>query len=297
MNATIVASVLLLGGWVLPESEDTTPPLKEDLGQPSSVQQHEMRIKAKNMPTAPSLTNGEPTPPTRRAYDRNFQPPTNRGTGSASMRPMTMPSAPTDAGGSSSAGSPPTIPSMPTSPANQGSSDDTQGMSPQGGSGSSAFGRSSRTPSYGRGGLGGQQSFSQPLNNNRFSSGAAATPGLDQSYPSASPPPADKAFSGYKQAPAMSPYLQMYTSRTANGTIDPYNNGVRPMIEQGQANQKFSAQIGGLQNSLSRQGSTLNRLNHQEMPVQQGLVNPQYFINYQQYYPGAAQSGQTIGPQ
>lgn len=124
-----------------------------------------------------------------------------------------------------------------------------------------------------------------------------ATQPVDQGYSSAAVPGGEKAFTGYKPPPTMSPYLQMYTSRTANGTIDPYNNGVRPMIEQGQANQKFSAQIGGLRSSLNRQGAALNRLNNQEMPVQQGLVNPQYFINYQQFYPGAAQTGQTIGPQ
>jgi hypothetical protein len=119
--------------------------------------------------------------------------------------------------------------------------------------------------------------------------GAAAAGGSTPMRPPASfgltqnSPMLDKPFANYKPSPTISPWLNLYRNDTANGTQDNYTGVVRPMLEQQSANQHFAAQINSNTTKLQQQQSALQQ-SGQEVPVGAGLVNPQYFINYGNYY-------------
>jgi hypothetical protein len=112
------------------------------------------------------------------------------------------------------------------------------------------------------------------------------------SYRPAQAGSSEKAFNNLKPPPAVSPWLNMF--RPNSGGVDNYNTLVRPEFEQRATNQRFSSQIGGVQGTLNRQGSSLRQLN-QETQMMQGIVNPNYFINYGSYYPGAASTAPPLG--
>jgi hypothetical protein len=66
-----------------------------------------------------------------------------------------------------------------------------------------------------------------------------------------------------------------------SGDIDNYSQYVRPRLEQLNANQQMGSQIRGLQNSMRTLGRQTQSL--------QGIVIPQYYMNYGSYYPRLGQ--------
>ena len=297
MTTTLAFCTLLLGGWISPEIDDSTPPLREDMTQPETVQANEMRLQGKTISLlpAPSLANGLGGP-SGSAY-----PGTGTGTGSQSQwrRP---------------AGA---MPGMPTSP---GTGAPTGPNGNYGGPGAYGYGAAgmpaaptrSSEDAYGAGasrrsGWGAAQSpmdsGSPDANRSNMQPAApSATSDINQGagnyYANLRPAGAPgalgnpKAFDNASLAPRASPYLNLYTSRTANGTIDPYTSAVVPALDQIQNQQKVSAQIGGLQKTLRRPAGT----GGMEVPTGQGLANPGQFINYPQYPPGSPANMMPMPP-
>ena len=97
--------------------------------------------------------------------------------------------------------------------------------------------------------------------------------------------PASKAFSNVQMnSGGSSPYMNLYRTGTSNGTIDNYTTLVRPELDQRRANQKFGADINGLENSSRVQGFHLNQLNRDTQNLQ-GVKYQQYFMNYGDSFP------------
>jgi hypothetical protein len=96
-----------------------------------------------------------------------------------------------------------------------------------------------------------------------------------------------KPFSGAnQQSSGVSPYMNIFRSGTNNGTVDNYSTLVRPVLDQQRANQKFGADIHGLENSTHVQGINIQQLNRDTQSLQ-GVNATQYFMNYGDYYHGA----------
>jgi hypothetical protein len=88
--------------------------------------------------------------------------------------------------------------------------------------------------------------------------------------------PAEKPFPGYTPPPTTSPYGRQFLP-TGGVTTSNYTTLVQPALNQANANQHFSAQIGGLQ--IMQQQRTPPG-GGQEVPMGQGLANPNNFIYY-----------------
>jgi len=69
------------------------------------------------------------------------------------------------------------------------------------------------------------------------------------------------------------------------GTINNYYSLVKPLVDQQNANAMFGGQIRGLQNSNYLQGTAIQQIGRETQALQ-GIATPQYFMNYQEYYPG-----------
>jgi len=97
-----------------------------------------------------------------------------------------------------------------------------------------------------------------------------------------------KAFSSVNSQPSAgsSPYMNLYRTGNNNGTIDNYTTLVRPQLDQQGTNQKFGADIHGLENSTHVQGLNIRQLNRDTQTLQ-GVNATQYFMNYGDYYQGA----------
>jgi hypothetical protein len=274
MNATLVVCALALGGWAMPEQVDPTPPLYEDLSiEPAymphyAVERREARLERTGSPT---LDDGSTNSP-RSAFGQRpvSQWPTRTmgsGTGQAGM----MPAEPTNR---TTGNMVPGMPLQPTAQAGPGVN------SPLGGGPLAVGGL----------GMPASPTAANPFGGPGTGSGAAAAGGLTPMRPPAAygltaqnPPTPDKPFSNYKPAPTISPWMNLYRNDTANGTQDNYTGFVRPALDQQNANQHFAAQINTNSSKLQQQQSALQQ-SGQQVPVGAGLVNPQYFINYGNYY-------------
>jgi hypothetical protein len=97
-----------------------------------------------------------------------------------------------------------------------------------------------------------------------------------------------KAFSSVssQSSSGSSPYMNLYRTGNNNGTIDNYTTLVRPQLDQQGTNQKFGADIHGLENSTHIQGLNIRQLNRETQTLQ-GVNATQYFMNYGDYYQGA----------
>ncbi len=96
-----------------------------------------------------------------------------------------------------------------------------------------------------------------------------------------------KAFSGINPSSSgSSPYMNLFRTGNNNGTIDNYTTLVRPELDQQRANQKFGADIHGLENSTHVQSLNIRQLNRETQTLQ-GVNATQYFMNYGDYYQGA----------
>jgi hypothetical protein len=101
-----------------------------------------------------------------------------------------------------------------------------------------------------------------------------------------SAPSSTKAFSGYRQTSSgPSPYMNLFRTGNAQGTIDNYTTLVKPELEQRNANQQFGSDISGLESSNRVQGMNIQQLNRDTRSLQ-GVNANQYFMNYGDYYKG-----------
>ena len=91
-----------------------------------------------------------------------------------------------------------------------------------------------------------------------------------------------KPFSGYKTPSGISPYLNMYKANQSQ--VENYNTLVLPEVQQRQENRIVGGEIRGLQSSTRVQGRVLQKLGKQNQ-LQQGTMAPEFFNNYQQFYP------------
>jgi hypothetical protein len=108
-------------------------------------------------------------------------------------------------------------------------------------------------------------------------------PGSGYASPYAASRPAapelfEKPFANTRSSPAVSPYMNLFRNDTNGGTVNNYNTFVVPQLDQGRFNQRVAGQIGGLRMEGMR-GQGVNT--GTEVPMQQGIVNPQYYLNYQ----------------
>ena len=90
-----------------------------------------------------------------------------------------------------------------------------------------------------------------------------------------------KPLSSYQPAPVLSPYMDLFRTDNNLGTIDNYNQYVRPKLQQQARARQLSRQVRGLQSATKRQGTAL-----QQSRQLQGLSAPRYYQNYGGYYPG-----------
>ena len=95
---------------------------------------------------------------------------------------------------------------------------------------------------------------------------------------------ANKPFSGYRRQRLTSPYMQLYRSNNSYGTIDNWNELVRPALEQQQQNRQLSSDVRGLQGATRSQGLDLRTLGRATQGLQ-GSANRQYYMNYGGYFP------------
>jgi hypothetical protein len=101
---------------------------------------------------------------------------------------------------------------------------------------------------------------------------------------------ASKAYAGVQQnTGGVSPYMNLYRTGNNNGTIDNYTTLVRPEIDQRRTNQRFGAELSGLEANSRVQGFHLNQLNRDTQNLQ-GVKYQQFFMNYGDSYPSFYQN-------
>ena len=69
------------------------------------------------------------------------------------------------------------------------------------------------------------------------------------------------------------------------GTVDNYYTLVQPMVEQRHTNARVGGEISGLQRISRLQNTAINHLGR-ETEATQGVVTPQFYQNYQGFFPG-----------
>ena len=90
-----------------------------------------------------------------------------------------------------------------------------------------------------------------------------------------------KPYASYKPPPPVSPYMGLYRTDNSLGTIDNYNQFVRPKLDQQARRQQLNNQLRTLQTTAQRQGAAIRGLDRRR-----GTATPQYYMNYRSYYPG-----------
>jgi hypothetical protein len=262
MNASLAISLLVFGGWVLPEGSGTIP-LDDNQGLLNSA-------PGPSGGAGMQSSGGYNGP----SFDQPLRQPTMRRPGATGQRSPLMPGSPTDSGMGSM------MPLPPTSASPVGTAGAAGGM----------YGAGGARSGLGLGaGAGGVRTPSQPFASSNALATRAQTARQPASYFGGAAAN-EKAFESYRHQPAVSPWSNLF--RTGSNGADNYATLVRPELEQRTLNQHFSGQIGNLRSNVWRQGGNLNQLN-QDVQIERGLVNPNYFINYYQYYP---QAGGGPGP-
>jgi len=79
-------------------------------------------------------------------------------------------------------------------------------------------------------------------------------------------------------APTYSPYLNLYSSPTGNGTVSTFQSNVLPAIQQSQLNNAVNATIGGVPGTRPTRG--FGPSGQEQQMGGTGLANPNQFINY-----------------
>jgi hypothetical protein len=259
MNVTLVVCALAMGGWVMPDPVDTTPPLFEDMSQPPKyMPRYNLEIAPPDIPPKVQPPPGIIVEPPPRIIGREFPPPVlDRGSpdGSTPGKKPVMPIAPTDP----SAATSDLFPVMPTTP----------------------------NP-VARPGL-----LSTPTNPSRppGSHGGGVQPSVTRPPAVFGPLPQNaqntllgqKAFQNVRPAalPAPSPWGGLFL-RTGGVTTDNYDAYVVPALDQASINQRQSVEIGGLQNTVQQQRTAPP--SGQVVPTGEGFVIPNSFNNLGSYF-------------
>jgi hypothetical protein len=279
MNIALILSTLVISAAAI-NSGDNSQLLSPQLAPPTS--DLPLPPIQKNSTTPKTKTHS----PLQDAQDRNTQRSqsrTSRSTGSygrsqqqyGQNMPPLMPIAPTDSAAGSQIGQsyqylPPTSRSA---VGDAGSGGRSSGMyGPSGVPTSPTHARPGEPQSY--------TSMQTITQQNRIQSAA-------RNATAASPQLTAKPFSGSTQrSSTTSPYMNLFRSGNSNGTIDNYTTLVRPELDQQRANQKFGADIHGLENSTHVQGLNIQQLNRDTQSLQ-GVNATQYYMNYGDFYQGA----------
>ena len=72
--------------------------------------------------------------------------------------------------------------------------------------------------------------------------------------------------------------MELNRPYSSYGNIDPYNQYVKPQLDRIRDSQNRDRQIMGLQHSVRSLGRQTQSL--------RGVIIPQYYMNYGNYYPG-----------
>ncbi len=284
MHASIALCVMMVGGYLPPESEITTVPLNIDPAGFSNIQDLEWKEGAKNihLPQVPTIQNGQSSvDDSRKGKFAVPYPPTDPR--APQGRSLAMPAPPTQAG-----------------PANGGGYQ-AGGIGQAGGYGQQGY--SSGAPkndpyanvSVARNPVTATGAYVQPTpqaivapSTSNFTNGYSAN-ALTAQYglppiatPSVGGASSSKPFNGYQPPSGYSPWMALNAS-TNNGTLNPYTAYVQPAVSQQNFNSHVSEQINGVQ--------TMQRNLNSGTPGTEvnvggnGLANPQIFQNYRGYYP------------
>jgi hypothetical protein len=270
MQIAIAVGALLLSGVVLGEPDEEDTQATPDQAAPAAT-------------PGPSPSYGpETTPPGQQMM------PGPGGRSQQGMRrrtPMYMPSSPTDRGGMMGQ------PGAPTSPG------------PTGGGGAEnlgpgAFGTRqpiapTASPYRPRSHTLTDQGRRTP---NVSGSAALMIPGglpqtgqTMQNMQGGLPAATEKAFSSYRPPSGISPYMNLFRTGNALGTIDNYTTLVRPELDQRYLNRQLGQDVQGMQQRARMQQLQMQQLNQQQNRAPQGIGTPQFYMNYGNFYPGYGQ--------
>ncbi len=296
MHATLALCVMSIGGWVSTESEITTLPLHENLSIYNDIQDRELKENTRRakLPKVPTI--GEYAPSGDYGSSPRGYRPTNPTANTSRPGPIGgIPQSPTSAGDIGTGGRP--LPSVPTGGLPGGYSGQSAYPGQSGGysgnndpyanrqvPGSNPLGPGAQVNQIQRAAVANRASnytseYSASSYTSRYSGGATQNPLLNNSFD------ASKPYDSYQPPSGVSPWQNLYNQNTSNGTNNPYYSAVRPALQQQQFNQRISSQIGGVPGTGQRSG-TGNATPGIEQPVEgAGMVNPNSFINYGNYYP------------
>ncbi len=270
MNVAMGMWAIVLGGWVLP-APTLTPDAPNEAIDAQPIRQFGARsLEPERRPATWAPGEGaEATPPQQRyssASPGSGQSPQARPRWAPQMPPS--PTAPIDPRAASTY--PLALPTTSAPPAYPGITLPPGAVAPPygyPGTGTAYGGTAAGTSGY-------QSMFSPRYASQLWGSDGPKPMSRPSSRPSVN---SRKPFANYRRPPAFSPYMNLFRDDTVNG-LDNYNAFVRPAMEQGRVNQRFSGEIRGLQNATRHQGAAL-----------QGLSTPggaqQRFMNHRAYFP------------
>jgi hypothetical protein len=273
---------MMVGGYIYPECEIATIPLRDDLSRPNPIQDKEWQDRAKRwpLPRLVTIDDRQQTPDNGRL---SRYPPTNP---NAQQVRQVMPDAPTSAG-----------------PGGNGQTGNGQTGYGQTGYGQQGYGPgvSARNNTLANTSVPGQNpvpgytgvptpvATPTPTVNNNYL-GPSSISSITSRYglgglqnPMMNPSAGNKPYSDYQRPTGYSPWQNLYLPSN-NGTVDPYTAYVRPAIDQQNFNSHISEQINGVQTRGYYYGSGTPGMEG-NIGSGNGLVNPQLFQTYPNYNP------------
>jgi hypothetical protein len=263
MYVAIAVGTLLLGGWVLNSDDENAA---DQQGQTTASPSDQLRSSSTD------AENVRPNP------SQNYLRQNGRAGVNAQQqiqRQSVMPFAPTDsvpAGAQAMTG-------QPTAPTASRPVDNVRGTTMEHGFGSREPAAPTDRSAY--------------FDNYHPSSRGTTSPQFDRTRPSgaqvtsrnvgimAPSPVAEKAFTGYRPTPGVSPYMNLFRANT--GGVDNYTTLVRPQLEQTSLNGQYGRDIRGLETNSRQQMLNMQQMNQERNAESQGVATPQ-FMNYGNYY-------------
>jgi hypothetical protein len=281
MHTSIAVCLMMVGGYIYPECEVATVPLKDDLTRPNPIQDQEWkeRVKRVPLPQVPSIDVSSQAGDNRAApyrYNPNLMRP--------QQQPF-MPSAPTQEGPGSN-GQTGINGQAGYGPAgNNGQA----GYGPAGGANPAANYISPNATAPGQNPVYGRQvpvanvvptvnnlNYNNSMSNltNQYGLGNLQNPMLNPSVGGTS----NKPFNDYQRPTGYSPWQNLYLPSN-NGTVDPYTAYVRPAMDQQNFNSHVSEQINGVR-TRGYYGDTNTPGMEMNTGSGNGLVNPGIMRDY-----------------
>ncbi len=288
MHVALGICVLMAGGWYLPESSDQAdlapvPRVGQYGAVPNDLSTRQKMDELSNLPNTSPVARGQQ----RGAGGASISGGAGGPYGPAPRHPSGY------LGGGAARGMMPMVPTDPAArewflaPTDYGPG----GARPTrpGGNGGGYANNFPRSPGLGRSG-GFNNPMQQPMavptpftsmesQNSQYQ--PAQIGGAPAGMPSSNGLAASRPFSGYKPAPAVSPWLNLYRTDNAGGTIDNYNTVVKPYLDQMQQNQQYDNQISGLQTTVAPLVPPQRQPGQQGSPIpsssdMNGQSNPNY---------------------